>query len=80
MALEVVGSTPISHPNKKTIFVHRTNIVFLSDAFLTERYAHFVRDAGVPCDVRLGACTERIASLITAQLHHSSLIINRLDS
>jgi len=40
----------------------------LSDAFLVERDAHFVRD------IAFGACAERIASPITATLHHLSLI------
>ena len=54
----------------------RVQLVWLGvsfrDAFLTERDAHFVRDAGFARDARLGACgTHRItyhseaASLIT---------------
>jgi len=46
----------------------------LSDAFLAERDAHSVRDAGFARDVRLRRVGERIAPPITAQLHHLSLI------
>ena len=35
---------PFGRANKKTTFVYQTNVVFLSDAFLAERDAHFVRD------------------------------------
>ena len=38
---------------KKVSFVYRTKGTFLSDAFLAERDAHFVRDAGFACDARL---------------------------
>ena len=39
--------------NKKVPFVYRTKGTFLSDAFLAERDAHSVRDAGFACDARL---------------------------
>ena len=74
MALKAVGSTPITHPNKKVSFVSLTKETFLSDAFLAERDAHCVRDAASPVMHAFGACVERIASLITAQRHHLSLI------
>ncbi len=38
--------------SKKAIFVYRTNVAFLSDAFLSERDAHLVRDAGFARDAR----------------------------
>ena len=39
------GSTPLASTNKKVAFVYLTKAAFLSDAFLAERDAHFVRDA-----------------------------------
>ena len=67
------GSTPVPCSNKKASFVYRTKEVFLNDAFLLERDAHCVRDAGFACGARLRrVCgTHRItyhsnaASLIT---------------
>ena len=47
------GSTPLASTNKKVAFVYLTKAAFLSDAFLAERDAHFVRDAGFACDARL---------------------------
>ena len=69
----VTGSSPVSSTNKKVPFVYQTKGTFLSDAFLAERDAHFVRDAGFACDARLRRVsgTHRItyhsaaASLIT---------------
>ena len=49
----VMGSSPLASTNKKASFVNRTKEAFLSDAFLTERDAHFVRDAGFARDARL---------------------------
>ena len=49
-------------------------VFLLSDAFLAERDAHSVRDAGFARDVRLRRVGELIAPPITAQLHHLSLI------
>ena len=49
-------------------------VASLRDAFLTERDAHCVRDAGFARDARRHARAERIASPITAKLHHLSLI------
>ena len=47
----------------------------MSDAFLAERDAHFVRDADLwSVMYAFGVCMERIVSPITAQLHHLSLI------
>ena len=46
----------------------------MRDAFLAERDAHCVRDAGFACDARLRRVQERIVSPITAQRHHLSLI------
>ena len=60
--------------NQKVSFVQRTKETFLSDAFLAEREAHCVRDADFVCDARLRRVLERIASPITAQRHHLSLI------
>ena len=68
-----MGSSPVRVTNKKTSFVYLTKEVFLSDAFLSEQDAHFVRDAGFACDARLRRVggTHRItyhsiaASLIT---------------
>ena len=61
--------------NKKVQFVYLTNWTFVSDAFLSERDAHFVRDADLwSVMYAFGACMERIVSPITAQLHHLSLI------
>lgn len=60
--------------NKKVSFVYQTKETFLSDAFLAEREAHCVRDADFVCDARLRRVLERIASPITAQRHHLSLI------
>ena len=59
--------------NKKVSFVYLTKETFLSDAFLAEHDAHFVRDTGFACDARLRrvGTTHRItyhsatASLIT---------------
>ena len=60
---------------KKIIFLYNLKkCIFLSDAFLTERDAHFVRDAASPVMHAFGACAERIASPITAQQHHLSLV------
>ena len=67
------GSTPVPCSNKETWFVYLTNQVSLRDAFLTERDAHCVRDAGFTRDARLRRVgrTHRItyhseaASLIT---------------
>ena len=56
MALKAVGSTPITHPNKKASFVYLTKEAFLSDAFLAERDAHCVRDAASPVMHAFGAC------------------------
>ena len=39
--------------NKKSLFCLPTKGAFLSDAFLSERDAHFVRDAGFACDASL---------------------------
>ena len=58
---------------QKVPFVYQTRGTFLSDAFLAERDAHCVRDAGLACDARLRRVsgTHRItyhsaaASLIT---------------
>ena len=63
--------------NQKVSFVQRTKETFLSDAFLAEREAHCVRDAASPVMHAFGACVERIASPITAQRHHLSLICKR---
>ena len=60
--------------NKKVSFVYRTKETFLRDAFLAERDAHCVRDAASPVMHAFGACAERIASPITAQRYHLSLI------
>ena len=47
----------------------------MSDAFLAERDAHFVRDADLwSVMYAFDACMERIVSPITAQLHHLSFI------
>ena len=59
---------------KKVSFVYRTKETFLRDAFLAERDAHCVRDAASPVMYAFGACVERIASPITVQRHHLSLI------
>ena len=64
----------LSRTNKKVSFVWRTKETFLRDAFLAERDAHCVRDAGFACDARLRRVQERIVSPITAQRHHLSLI------
>ena len=48
-----VGSIPVGRANKKVSFVYQTKETFLSDAFLTERDAHFARDADFVCDARL---------------------------
>ena len=69
-----VGSIPVGRANKKVSFVYQTKETFLSDAFLAEREAHCVRDADFVCDARLRRVLERIASPITAQRHHLSLI------
>ena len=47
------GSSPVARTNKKVPFVYQTKGTFLSDAFLAERDAHCVRDAGFACDARL---------------------------
>ena len=60
--------------NKKVSFVHLAKETFLRDAFLAERDAHCVRDAASPVMHAFGACAERIASPITAQRYHLSLI------
>ena len=68
-----MGSIPVRVTNKKVPFVYQTKGTFLSDAFLAERDAHFVRDVGFACDARLRRVgrTHRItyhsaaASLIT---------------
>ena len=44
----------------------RQKRLFLRDAFLAAREAHFVRDADALCDARLRRVKERIASPITA--------------
>ena len=69
----VSGSSPLTSTNKKVSFVYQTKETFLSDAFLAERGAHYVRDADYVCDARLRRVsrTHRItyhsvaASLIT---------------
>ena len=62
------GSNPLLSANKTVSFVYRTKETVLRDAFLAEHDAHCVRDA------RLRRVLERIASPITAQRHHLSLI------
>ena len=71
---EVTSSSLVSSTIKKVSFVYQTKETFLSDAFLAEREAHCVRDADFVCDARLRRVLERIASPITAQRHHLSLI------
>ena len=71
---EVTSSSLVSSTIKKVSFVYQTKETFLRDAFLAERDAHCVRDAASPVMHAFGACAERIASLITAQRHHLSLI------
>ena len=46
------GSSPVTS-TKKAPFIYRIKGAFLSDAFLGERDAHFVRDAGFARDARL---------------------------
>ena len=48
-----MGSIPVRVTSKNAPFVYQTKGAFLSDAFLTERDAHFVRDAGFARDARL---------------------------
>ena len=50
---QVAGSIPVTSSNKKVPFVYQTKGTFLSDAFLAERDAHFVRDEGFAYDARL---------------------------
>ena len=69
---------PLLSANKKVSFVLRTKETFLSDAFLAERDAHCVRDVASLVMHAFGACAERIASLITAQRHHLSLVLQRV--
>ena len=69
-----MGSSPLVSTNKIVSFVYRTKETILRDAFLAEREAHCVRDAASPVMHAFGACAERIASPITAQRHHVSLI------
>ena len=71
---EAVSSSLATPTNKKVSFVYRTKETFLRDAFLAEHDAHCVRDADFVCDARLRRVLERIASPITAQRHHLSLI------
>ena len=71
---EVTSSSLVSSTIKKVSFVYQTKETFLRDAFLAERDAHCVRDAASPVMHAFGACVERIASPITAQRHHLSLI------
>ena len=71
---EVTSSSLVSSTIKKVSFVYQTKETFLRDAFLAERDAHCVRDAASPVMHAFGACVERIASSITAQRHHLSLI------
>ena len=68
------GSNPSSSANKKAPFVYRTKGAFLSDAFLrNEMHTSCVMQAS-PVMHACGAWVERIASPITAQLHHLSVI------
>ena len=46
------GSTPVPCSSKKSLLSYDKRD-FLSDAFLSERGAHCVRDAGFACDARL---------------------------
>ena len=68
------GSNPLLSANKTVSFVYRTKETVLRDAFLAEHDAHCVRDADFVCGARLRRVLERIASPITAQRHHLSLI------
>ena len=75
----VTGSSPVPCTNKKVSFVYQTKETFLRDAFLAERDAHCVRDAASPVMHAFGAYVERIASPITAQRHHLSLICKEVN-
>lgn len=59
-------------PAPETPLLPHAKGAFLRDAFLAEHDVHFVRDADVVCDARLRRVVERIASLLTAKLHHLS--------
>ena len=62
-------------PQKRKSVCLKDKRFFFSDAFLAERDAHFVRDADLRSVMHaFGAWAERIASPITAQLHHLSLV------
>ncbi len=50
--VEVAGSSPVIRSNKKALLSYDKS-AFLSDAFLSERDAHYVRDAGFARDARL---------------------------
>ncbi len=65
-----MGSIPVRVTNRKVPFVYQTKGAFLSDAFLAERDAHFVRDTGFARDARLRRVAERIASLRAQRAHH----------
>ena len=69
-----IVSNCVVYANKKVSFVHLTKETFLSDAFLRNmmRTACVMQTSSVMH--AFGAWVERIASPITAQLHHLSLI------
>ena len=70
----LILSTPVSCSNKKVPFVYQTKGTFLSDAFLRNEMRTACVIKASPVMHTFGACMERIASPITAQLHHLLLI------
>ena len=75
--VEVASSSLVTRSNKNATFVYQTNVAFLSDAFLAERDAHLVRDAGFTRGARLRRVrrTLRITYHIICKLSESAIAI-----
>ena len=58
-----MGSIPVGGANKKVPFVFQTKGTFLSDAFLSDRDVHDLRDVDIRSVIHAcGAWAERIAT------------------